>query len=65
VTTQKNYFPGYVLAKMFLTDETWNLIKNSPRVTSLLGNKNFPTPISEAEINRILVLLHYGCYVCF
>ena len=54
VTTQKNYLPGYVLVKMFLTDETWNLIKNSPRVTSLLGNKNSPTPISEAEINRIM-----------
>jgi transcriptional antiterminator NusG len=54
VPTERNFFPGYVLIKMQLTDETWHLIKSSPRVNSFLGSKGKPTPISEGEVTRIM-----------
>ena len=49
----RKFFPGYVLAKMEMTDETWYLVTKTPKVTGFLGGKN-PTPITEAEANRIL-----------
>ena len=54
VNTEKNYFPGYVLVKMNLTDETWHLVRNIPKVSSFLGAKGIPCPISEVEVTRIL-----------
>jgi transcription termination/antitermination protein NusG len=54
VSTEKNYFPGYVLVKMALTDETWHLVRNIPKVSGFLGAKGKPSPISEAEVGRIL-----------
>ena len=49
----RKFFPGYVLAKMEMTDETWYLVAKTPKVTGFLGGKK-PTPITEAEANRIL-----------
>jgi transcriptional antiterminator NusG len=54
VNSEKNYFPGYVLVKMELTDETWHLVRNIPKVSGFLGSKGKPSPISEAEVSRIL-----------
>lgn len=54
VNTEKNYFPGYVLIKMELSDETWHLVRDIPRVSGFLGAKGKPSPISEAEVSRIL-----------
>ena len=53
VQAERKFFPGYVLAKMDLTDDTWHLIKNTAKVTGFLGAKGRPSPISEAEANRI------------
>ena len=53
VQAERKFFPGYVLAKMDLTDDTWHLIKNTAKVTGFLGAKGKPSPISEAEANRI------------
>jgi transcriptional antiterminator NusG len=53
VQTERKFFPGYVLVKMDLTDETWHLVMNTPKVTGFLGGKGEPTPISEAEAMRI------------
>jgi transcriptional antiterminator NusG len=53
VNAERKFFPGYVLAKMDLTDETWHLIKNTAKVTGFLGAKGRPQAISEAEANRI------------
>jgi len=49
VDAERKFFPGYVLAKMELTDEAFHLIKNTPKVTGFLGADNKPTPISEVE----------------
>lgn len=54
VKAERKFFPGYVVAHMEMTDETWHLIKNTPKVTGFLGAGGKPMPISEAEANRIL-----------
>ena len=54
VDAERKFFPGYVLAKMELTDEAFHLIKNTPKVTGFLGADNKPMPISDAEAARIL-----------
>jgi transcriptional antiterminator NusG len=54
VNAEQKFFPGYVLVKMEMTDQTWHLVKDTPKVTGFLGTKLRPTPISEAEADRIL-----------
>src|SRR5476649_2795494 len=55
VNTERKFFPGYVLVKMDLTDDTWHLIKNTAKVTGFLGGggRGKPVPISEAEAGRM------------
>ncbi len=53
VKSERKFFPGYVLVNMDLTDETWHLVKDTPKVTGFLGSKGRPTPISNAEAERI------------
>src|ERR1700759_5504787 len=53
VNAERKFFPGYVLATMDLTDETWHLIKNTATVTGFWGAKARPQAISEAEATRI------------
>jgi transcriptional antiterminator NusG len=52
--SERKFFPGYVLVKMEMTDDAWHLVKNTPKVTGFLGEKNRPTPIREAEAQRML-----------
>ena len=54
VNAERKFFPGYVLVKMDMTDETWHLVKSTPKVTGFLGSRGRPTPISEAEAQRIM-----------
>ena len=54
VSAERKFFPGYVLVKMELTDEAWHLVKDTPKVTGFLGNRNKPSPITEAEADRIM-----------
>ncbi len=54
VPVERNYFPGYVLIKMELTDESWHLVSNVPKVSGFLGAKGKPMPVSEAEVARIM-----------
>jgi len=60
VNAERKFFPGYVLVKMALTDETWHLVKNTAKVTDFLGGKGKPIPISEAEANRIMTQVQEG-----
>lgn len=53
-TVKKKFFPGYVLAKMVLTDDTYHLVNQTPKVTGFLGPQGKPTPITQAEADRIL-----------
>ena len=55
VNAERKFFPGYVLIKMDMTDETWHLVKNTPKVTGFPRQpQGRPVPISEAEADRIL-----------
>ncbi len=54
INTEKNFFPGYVLVHMVLSDESWHLISNVPKVTGFLGGKGKPSPVSKSEVDRIV-----------
>ncbi len=60
VNAERKFFPGYVLVKMTMTDDTWHLVKNTPKVTGFLGGRGRPTPITEAEAQRILHQVQEG-----
>ena len=53
VNTERKVFPGYILIKMNLNDDTWHIIKTTPKLSGFLGNKGKPVPISNAEAKRI------------
>jgi len=55
------FFPGYVLVEMEMTDESWHLVKNTPKVTGFLGGSAMkPTPISEKEVQNIMRQMQAG-----
>lgn len=54
VNSERKFFPGYVLVNMELNEDTYHLVKNTPKVTGFLGAGNKPVPISQAEADRIL-----------
>ena len=60
VQAERKFFPGYVLVRMELTDESWHLVKNTPKVTDFLGSKGRPTPISDGEAERIMHQVQEG-----
>ncbi len=60
VNAERKFFPGYVLVKMVLTDDTWHLVKNTPKVTGFLGGKGRPVPITEGEAERIIKQVQEG-----
>ncbi len=60
VNTERKFFPGYVLVKMDLTDETWHLVKNTPKVTGFLSSGGKPVPITEREADRIMRQVQEG-----
>ena len=60
VSSERKFFPGYVLAKMDMDDETWHLVRNTAKVTGFLGGRGKPSPISDAEAARILHQVQEG-----
>ena len=60
VSAERKFFPGYVLVKMELNDQTYHLIKSTPKVTGFLGTENKPIAISEEEAGRILQQVQEG-----
>ena len=60
-TTERRFFPGYVLVEMEMADETWHLVKHTSKVTGFVGGaKNRPAPISEAEVMKIVHQMQEG-----
>ena len=60
-TTERKFFPGYVLVEMIMDDETWHLVKHTNKVTGFVGgSKNRPAPISETEVMKIVNQMQEG-----
>ncbi|WP_396431619.1 transcription termination/antitermination protein NusG [Limnohabitans sp.] len=60
-TTERKFFPGYVLVEMVMDDETWHLVKHTNKVTGFVGgSKNRPAPISEADVQKIVSQMQEG-----
>jgi transcriptional antiterminator NusG len=60
-TTERKFFPGYVLVEMIMDDDTWHLVKHTNKVTGFVGGqKNRPAPISEAEVMKIVNQMQEG-----
>jgi len=51
---KRNVFPGYVLVRMELSDESWSCVRNTPGVTGFVGNAHHPSPLTLAEVENIL-----------
>lgn len=60
VNAERKFFPGYVLVRMELTDETWHLVRNTPKVSGFLGGGGKPVPITDKEADRILRQVQEG-----
>ncbi len=52
-TTKRRFFPGYILVKMQLTDETWHIVKNTPKITGFVGDRLKPIPVPESEVEKM------------
>jgi transcription termination/antitermination protein NusG len=60
-TTERKFFPGYVLVEMLMDDDTWHLVKHTNKVTGFVGGgKTRPSPISEAEVMKIVSQMQEG-----
>ncbi len=60
IQAERKFFPGYVLVKMEMTDDTWHLVKNTPKVTGFLGASSRPSPVPQREVDRILQQVQEG-----
>ncbi len=59
--SERKFFPGYVLVEMEMNDETWHLVKSTPKVTGFVGGTaNKPSPISEKEVEKIMQQMQDG-----
>lgn len=60
VTSERQFFPGYMLIKMHLTNELWHFIRHVPKVSGFLGAGGKPVPITQGEVDRILAQVQEG-----
>jgi transcription termination/antitermination protein NusG len=59
-TSERMFYPGYVLVEMDMDDTVWHVVKNTPRVTGFVGTGQQPTPLSEEEVNHIVYRVAEG-----
>jgi transcriptional antiterminator NusG len=59
-TSSRKFYPGYILVRMELDDQTWHIVNDTAKVTGFLGGRKKPTPISEAEAEQILNRMEAG-----
>ncbi len=59
-TSSRKFYPGYILVKMELDDETWHIVNDTAKVTGFLGGRERPTPISDEEADKILGRMEAG-----
>lgn len=56
-TSTRKFYPGYVMLKMVLTDDSWHLVQSIPRVTGFVGGKSRPAPMRDSEAEKILSMM--------
>lgn len=54
IVTPKLFYPGYVLVEMVMNDDTWHLVRSTPRVTGFVGSGQMPSPLTPEEVDRIV-----------
>ncbi len=59
-TSKRKFFPGYILVRMELNDETWHLVKNTPKVTGFIGSKDKPFPVSDNDVDVLITRIDEG-----
>jgi transcriptional antiterminator NusG len=59
-TSSRKFYPGYILVRMELDDDTWHIVNDTAKVTGFLGGRRKPTPLSEEEAGRILNRMEAG-----
>ena len=59
-TSQRKIFPGYILVQMDLNEETWHIVKDTPKITGFAGDSTKPVPVSEREVEEILSTMKEG-----
>ena len=59
-TSARKFYPGYILVRLELDDETWHIVNDTAKVTGFLGGRKKPTPISEEEADQILNRMEAG-----
>jgi transcriptional antiterminator NusG len=59
-TSSRKFYPGYILIRMEMNDETWHIVNSTSKVTGFLGGRAHPTPLTEEEANQILNRMEAG-----
>jgi transcriptional antiterminator NusG len=59
-TSKRKYFPGYILVHMELTDDTWHVVRGTPKITGFVGGDKKPPPISDEEVARMTQQIKEG-----
>ena len=59
-TSKRKFFPGYILVRMEMNDETWHIVKNTPKVTGFIGSKDKPSPIPDQEVESLRTRIDEG-----
>ncbi|MGC8494374.1 MAG: transcription termination/antitermination protein NusG [Syntrophobacteraceae bacterium] len=58
--SSRKFYPGYILVQMELNDDTWHLVRHTPKVTGFIGNQEKPIPITDAEAEGIMLQMQEG-----
>ena len=59
-TSKRKFFPGYILVRMEMQDDTWHIVKDTPKVTGFIGSKDKPSPISDKDVEHLKTRIDEG-----
>ena len=59
-SSERKFYPGYMLIRMILTDETWHLVKTTPKISGFVGNTKRPLPVPESQVRQITQQMEEG-----
>jgi transcriptional antiterminator NusG len=59
-TSKRKFFPGYILVRMEMNDDTWHIVKDTPKVTGFIGSKDKPSPIPDIDVQSLRTRIDEG-----